>query len=243
MRCDGRRADELRPISFKRAYTKSSPGSVLVEWGRTKVLCTATIQPDVPEFLKGTGRGWLTAEYSMLPGSTSQRKPRERTRIDGRSSEIQRIVGRSLRAVVDLEIVGPFTIWVDCDVLEADGGTRTASVSGGFVAMVDALESLQLSGVKFAVCPIRCSVAAVSAGIVDGVPMLDLCYLEDSRAEVDLNIAITSNLEIVDIQGTAEGKPFSRGMLEKMLALVDGGIPQIFATQREALKDSSLLRI
>jgi len=235
-RADGRAWDGLRPVRILRRFTSSAPGSVLIEFGQTKVLCTATIQHDVPAWLKGKGKGWVTAEYGMLPGSTPDRKQRERSgKTDGRTSEIQRLIGRSVRAVVDLELVGERTIWVDCDVLEADGGTRTASVTGAYVALVDAFRSLEADGVKFPASPIRDSVAAVSVGIVGGQGMVDLCYTEDSRADVDMNVVMTGKGQMVELQGTAEHTPFSRKQLLELLDLAERGIGKLRELQQQAL--------
>src|SRR5262245_48633821 len=219
MRNDGRQPDELRPLTFKRRYTRQAPGSVLVRLGGTTVLCTCTIELTVPPFLVGTGKGWLTAEYGMLPGSTSTRKPRDRGgKIDGRSVEIQRLIGRSLRAVVDLGRLGERTLWIDCDVLEADGGTRTAAINGAYVALVDAL-----AGQKRVLGPpasiLRDSVAAISAGVVNGVELLDLDYSEDKDAEVDLNLVMTGAGRFVEVQGSGEEATFSRSQLDRLLQL------------------------
>lgn len=235
-RVDGRQPGDLRPVQITRHFTGSAPGSVLIEMGRTKVLCTAAIEHAVPAWLEGKGKGWITAEYGMLPASTPQRKPRERGgKVDGRSVEIQRLIGRAVRAVVDLEILGERTIWLDCDVLEADGGTRTAAITGAYVAVVDAVEGLKREGVSFAAPPITDIVAAVSVGIVDGTLLLDLCYEEDSRAEVDLNVAMTGTGELVEVQGTAEQKPFSRQILTQMLDFAERGIRQLMEVQKQAL--------
>src|SRR5216683_1658541 len=209
MRPDGRRPDELRPLAFRRRYTRQAPGSVLVRQGRTLVLCTCTVEPAVPAFLVGSGKGWLTAEYGMLPGSTGTRKPRDRGgKIDGRSVEIQRLIGRSLRAVVDLEKLGERTLWIDCDVLEADGGTRTASINGAFVALVDGLAACQKLAVALpfpAVADVvRSSVAAVSVGLLEGQELLDLDYFEDKDADVDLNLILTGAGELIEVQAGGE---------------------------------------
>ncbi|MBI2899513.1 MAG: ribonuclease PH [Planctomycetes bacterium] len=235
-RGDGRAWDGLRPVRILRRFTSSAPGSVLIEFGLTKVLCTATIQHDVPLWLKGKGRGWVTAEYGMLPGSTPERKQRERSgKTDGRTSEIQRLIGRAIRAVADLEILGERTIWLDCDVLEADGGTRTASVTGAYVALVDAVRALEAEGVRFPVPPVRDGVAAVSVGIVGGQAMLDLCYEEDSRADVDMNVVMTGKGGLVEVQGTAEHTPFSRKQLNELLDLAGVGIGRLRELQQMAL--------
>jgi ribonuclease PH len=235
MRADGRKPDQLRPLSFRRRYTRQAPGSVLVRMGRTTVLCTCTVELAVPQFLVGTGKGWLTAEYGMLPGSTSTRKPRDRGgKVDGRTVEIQRLIGRSLRAVVDLERLGERTLWVDCDVLEADGGTRTASINGAFVAVVDALASQ-----KRVLGPVSSvltgSVAAVSVGLLDDVELLDLDYGEDKDAEVDLNLVMTGAGQFVEVQGSGEEATFSRSQLDRLLQLGKLGVDAVTAGQRRAL--------
>jgi len=234
MRHDQRSADALRPITLTRGFTRAPAGSVLIEAGRTRVLCTASIEPKVPDWLLGQGSGWVTAEYSMLPGSTSPRKRRERERIDGRSSEIQRLVGRSLRAVTDLAALGERTITVDCDVLEADGGTRTMSITGAFVALVDALETIGdgLPGI-----PLRDSVAAISVGMVEGRPLTDLDQREDSAASVDMNIVMTGGGRLVEVQGTGEEATFSEEELLEMLALGRRAIARLTEIQRAALGD------
>jgi ribonuclease PH len=235
MRHDGRKPDELRPLSFKRRYTRQAPGSVLVRMGRTTVLCTCTVELAVPQFLVGTGKGWLTAEYGMLPGSTSTRKPRDRGgKIDGRTVEIQRLIGRSLRAVVDLERLGERTLWIDCDVLEADGGTRTAAISGAFVALVDALTAhKRVLGPASSV--LTGSVAAVSVGVLDGTELLDLDYSEDKDVEVDLNLVMTGAGRFVEVQGSGEEATFSHEQLERLLRLGKLGIDGVTAKQRLAL--------
>ncbi len=235
MRPNGRRPDELRPLTFRRRYTAQAPGSVLVSMGRTTVLCTCCVEETVPPFLVGTGKGWLSAEYGMLPGSTSTRKPRDKGgKIDGRSVEIQRLIGRSLRAVVDLARLGERTLWIDCDVLEADGGTRTASINGAFVALVDALHSLapRLGPMGPIV---KDSVAAISVGIVDGTALLDLEYVEDRDANVDLNLVMTGAGQFVEVQGSGEEATFNRGQLDQLLELGRQGIAAIIAAQQAAL--------
>jgi len=231
-RPDNRQNDEMRPVRFTPGFTKNPDGSVLVQTGDTMVLCTAMVEAKVPPFLKGSGSGWVTAEYSLLPSSTETRTQREATRgkINGRTSEIQRLIGRSLRAVVDLPALGERTIWIDCDVLQADGGTRTASISGAFVALCLALMKLQAEGV-IKQLPIIDYVAAVSVGIVDGETVLDLEYIEDSRAEVDMNVVMTGRGNFVEVQGTAEGTPYSKAKLDEMLALAEKGIQEIFDLQ------------
>jgi ribonuclease PH len=235
MRLDGRRPDELRPLTFRRRYTRLAPGSVLVRMGRTTVLCTCSIELAVPPFLTGTGKGWLSAEYNMLPGSTSPRKARDRGgKIDGRSVEIQRLIGRSLRAVVDLEKLGERTLWVDCDVLEADGGTRTAAINGAYIAVIDALAAHKaVLGPPSAI--VRDSVAAVSVGLLGEVALLDLAYAEDKDADVDLNLVMTGAGAYIEVQGTGEEATFSQGQLDRLLKLGKGGIDGITARQRRAL--------
>jgi ribonuclease PH len=235
-RTDGREPGQLRPVNIKRRYLRFSEGSVLIEMGETKVICSATAEESVPSFLKGTGRGWVTAEYSMLPGSSPVRVPREssRGRVGGRTHEIQRLIGRSLRSVVDLERIGERTIYVDCDVIQADGGTRTASITGAFVALSDTLSALRDNGAIESV-PILDSVAAVSVGIVDGVPLLDLTYEEDSTAEVDMNVVMTGGDNFVEVQGTAESTPFSKEELEGLIQLASKGTGELTRLQREVL--------
>jgi ribonuclease PH len=235
MRTDGRKPDQLRTLTFKRRYTRQAPGSVLVRMGRTSVLCTCCIELAVPPFLVGTGKGWLTAEYGMLPGSTSTRKQRDRGgKIDGRTVEIQRLIGRSLRAVVDLTNLGERTLWIDCDVLEADGGTRTAAINGGFVALVDALTAHK-SDIGPPGSVLRDSVAAVSVGLLDDTELLDLDYSEDKDAEVDMNLVMTGSGQFVEVQGTGEEATFSRHQLDRLLKLGKVGIEAITAKQRQAL--------
>jgi len=235
MRPDGRQPDQLRPLKFQRRYTRQAPGSVLTRMGRTTVLCTCCIEPVVPDFLLGTGKGWLTAEYSMLPGSTNRRKARDKGgKIDGRSVEIQRLIGRSLRAIIDLSKVGERTFWIDCDVIEADGGTRTASINGAYVALVDALHSVRkLVGPPSAL--LTGSVAAVSAGICDGTPCLDLDYAEDKDADVDLNLVMTGDDRFIEVQGAGEEATFSRAQLQHLLELGLKGVQRITLAQKKAL--------
>jgi ribonuclease PH len=235
MRPHHRRPDELRPLTFRRRYTRQAPGSVLVRMGRTAVLCTCSIEPAVPSFLVGTGKGWLSAEYGMLPGSTNTRKPRDRAgKVDGRSVEIQRLIGRSLRAVVNLAKLGERTLWLDCDVIEADGGTRTASINGAFVALVDALTAIkeQLGAIQNV---IKDSVAAVSVGLLNDEELLDLEYVEDKDAEVDLNLVMTGAGQFVEVQGTGEEATFSRSQLDRLLKLGKIGIDRVTAIQKRAL--------
>ena len=234
-RHDGRAPDEPRAISFQRHYTSRSQGSVLTTFGETKVLCTAMVTEGVPNFMKGKGRGWLTAEYSMLPSSTSERKSRDRSgRIDGRSVEIQRLIGRALRAVVDLDGMTERTLWIDCDVLQADGGTRTTAISGAWVALHDALSWMDERRVLRS-WPLRDQLAAVSVGVVDGEPMCDLDYAEDSGAGTDMNLVMTGSGTFIEVQGSAEGAPFDRAQLDAMLAMGERAIQRIFELQSAAL--------
>ncbi|HEY3723349.1 MAG TPA: ribonuclease PH [Acidimicrobiia bacterium] len=234
MRKDGREPDELRPLTFTRDFTELAMGSVLVEMGRTRVLCTASVEDRVPPWLRGKGRGWVTAEYSMLPGSTPDRVDREaaRGKQSGRTQEIQRLIGRSLRAVTDLVMLGEVQITVDCDALQADGGTRTASICGGYLALHDACSRL-VAAKQMAAHPLTDFCAAISVGVVDALPCLDLDYTEDSTAEVDMNVVRTGAGKYIEVQGTAEGAAFSRGELDSMLGLADLGIDRIFDLQRE----------
>lgn len=235
-RPDDRAPGEMRPISFQRGYTKHSAGSVLTSFGETRVLCTASVVEGVPPFLQGRGRGWLTAEYSMLPSATQDRKGRDRSgKVDGRSVEIQRLIGRCLRAVVDTRQMTERTIWIDCDVLQADGGTRTAAISGAWVALHDALTWMDAKRVLRG-WPLTSQLGAVSVGRVDGEVLCDLCYGEDSRAEVDMNLVMTGAGEFVEVQGSAEGAPFDRDSLTRMLELGEAAIRRIFEAQKEALE-------
>ena len=235
-RADGRNPDQARPLSFVRDYTEMAAGSVLVSFGRTVVLCTASVEEDVPRWLRGSGKGWVTAEYSMLPGSTPDRASREaaKGKQSGRTQEIQRLIGRSLRTVTRLERLADVLITVDCDVLQADGGTRTASICGGYVALHDALTRLVQKG-SLKEHPLSDLVAAISVGIVDGVPMLDLPYEEDSRAETDMNVVMTGAGRFVEVQGTAEQEAFTREELDQLLDLASLGIESIHAEQRRML--------
>jgi ribonuclease PH len=243
MRNDGRQPDELRPLSFRRRWTRQAPGSVLVRMGRTIVLCTCCVEPNVPPFLVGTGKGWLTAEYGMLPGSTNTRKPRDRGgKIDGRSVEIQRLIGRALRAVVNLETLGERTLWIDCDVLEADGGTRTASINGAYIALLDALNAVRKSKKNLLLPPlpplatiVRGSVAAVSVGLLEDRKLLDLDYSEDKDADVDLNLVMTGAGEFIEVQAGGEEATFRREQLDQLLDLGKRGIDAITRAQRTAL--------
>ena len=241
-RIGNRNYDQLRNVNITRNYLKHPQGSVLMEMGDTKVICTAMVEDKVPPFLKGTGNGWITGEYSMLPGSTEHRKIRDaaKGRIEGRTQEIQRLIGRSLRGIIDLKKIGERTIWIDCDVIQADGGTRTASITGGFVALVDALNYLYKKK-EIEYIPINNFVSAVSVGIVDGIPILDLNYGEDYRAEVDMNIIMTDDNKFVEIQGTGEEYVFSREELNKLLDLAEKGNNELIIKQKEVLGDISNL--
>jgi len=238
-RPDGRTADQLRPITFERDFTRTSAGSCLVSFGETRVLCTASVDEDVPRWMRGKGKGWVTAEYSMLPGSSPERIRREVKdgKPSGRTQEIQRLIGRSLRAVCDMRALGERQVIVDCDVLQADGGTRTASICGGYLALHDALSRLVQAG-SIATHPLTAFCAAVSVGIVNGAPVLDLPYIEDSNAEVDMNVVMTSLGGFVEVQGTAEGAPYSRDDLDTMLKLAEGGITELIALQREMVAEA-----
>ena len=235
-RPSGRRADELRRVTITRNYTRHAEGSVLVEFGDTKVLCTASVESGVPGFLRGLGQGWLTAEYGMLPRSTHTRTAREaaKGKQSGRTLEIQRLIGRALRAVTDLEALGERTVQIDCDVLQADGGTRTASITGACVAAHDAFAKLVAEG-AIARHPLRELVAAVSVGIYDGLPVLDLDYPEDSACDTDMNVVMTASGGMIELQGTAEGAPFSRAELDTLLGLAERGIARLIAAQKAAL--------
>ena len=232
-RPDGRAPDQLRPITVTRDFLLHPEGSVLVEFGATKVICTASVEDKVPPFLKGHGQGWVTAEYAMLPRSTNTRTQRENRGPSGRSQEIQRLVGRALRAVIDRGKLGERTVWVDCDVIQADGGTRTAAITGGFIAVADAIS--RIPGLQ-ASAAIRDRVAGISVGVVQGQALLDLNYAEDSTAEVDMNIVMTGSGEFVEVQGTAEQVPFSRARLDALLAVAETGIRRLVGLQRRALE-------
>jgi len=238
MRPSQREADALRAVKITRHYTKHAEGSVLIEFGDTKVICTASVEETVPGFLKGKGQGWVTAEYGMLPRSTGSRMRREAAsgKQSGRTQEIQRLIGRSLRAVVDLEKLGERQIQIDCDVIQADGGTRTASITGAFVALADAVNGLLAAG-KLAANPLRDHVAAISVGIVGGTPVLDLDYIEDSGCETDMNVVMTGDGRFVEVQGTAEGVPFSREEMNALMALAEKGIAELVQMQKRALLD------
>ncbi|MBE0450410.1 MAG: ribonuclease PH [Clostridia bacterium] len=234
MRIDNRTNNELRPVKITRNYLMHPAGSVLIEMGNTKVICTATVEEKIPHFLKGTGSGWVTAEYGMLPGSTGQRKTRNTKGIDGRSQEIQRLIGRSLRSIIDLKALGERTIWIDCDVIQADGGTRTASITGAFVALSDAVFKIMEKGL-IKTSPIMTNVAAVSVGVVDGEVMLDLCYEEDSAAHVDMNLVMTAEGEYIELQGTGEERPFDKQQLQALLESGESGIETLIKAQNKAM--------
>jgi ribonuclease PH len=233
-RPDHRQPNQLRPISFVRGFTKFAPASVLTKCGETQVLCNVTIQPGIPRFLEGTGSGWLTAEYRMLPGATPQRQTRELLKLSGRTQEIQRLIGRSLRAAVDLTALGERTVFVDADVLQADAGTRTASITGGYVALAEALDKLVQAG-ELERSPIRHQIAAVSVGLLAGEPFLDLKYEEDVAAQTDFNIVMNDELNIIEIQGTAEEESFSRTQLNQLIDMAEIGIQELLDAQRHAL--------
>jgi ribonuclease PH len=236
-RADGRVADQLRTVAIERQYTKHAEGSVLISFGATKVLCTASVLDKVPPHKRGSGEGWVTAEYGMLPRATHTRSDREaaRGKQSGRTQEIQRLIGRSLRAVVDLTLLGEFTIHVDCDVIQADGGTRTASITGAYVALMDAVQFMLAQG-KITQSPIVDAIAAISVGVVAGVPMLDLDYSEDSACDTDMNVVMTGAGGFVEIQGTAEGAPFTGDELNALLALAQKGVAELVEAQKRSLK-------
>jgi len=236
MRNDGRKLAELRRVKISTDFIRHAEGSVLIEVGDTRVICTATVEEQVPPFLRDTNRGWVSAEYGMLPGSSTTRIQREsvRGRVGGRTHEIQRLIGRSLRAVANLELVGPRTIWLDCDVIEADGGTRTASITGAYVALALAVRRLRAAG-RIEAEPLTGSVAAVSVGLVGGRALLDLCYDEDSRADVDMNFVMTGKGQFIEVQGTAEAKPFTKAQLVRLSDMAWTGIQELTKLQREAL--------
>jgi ribonuclease PH len=239
-RADGRAADELRPIEVTPDFITSATGSVLFEMGRTRLICTAMVEESVPGWMRGRGTGWVTSEYGMLPGSTSERKSRDvsRGKQDGRTVEIQRLIGRSLRSVIDFRSLGERTVWIDCDVIQADGGTRCAAICGGYLALHMALGRLVDQGLLREL-PLADSIAAVSVGIVDGEPLLDLAYVEDARAEVDMNVVIAGRGELVEVQATAERTPLSRAHLDELLALAAGGIEQLRSVQERALAEAA----
>ncbi|NJN21086.1 MAG: ribonuclease PH [Leptolyngbya sp. RL_3_1] len=232
-RPDGRQADQLRPISFEPNFTRFAAGSVLTRCGQTQVLCTVSVEPGVPRFLEGSGRGWLTAEYRMLPSATPQRHQRELLKLSGRTQEIQRLIGRSLRSTLDFEALGERTLLVDADVLQADAGTRTTAITGGYVALQTAINTLITAG-ELATSPLKHQVAAISVGIVEGIPLLDLKYEEDVAAAVDCNVVLNESLEIIEVQGTAEEGSFSRQQMNALLDLAEQGITDLLKAQRQA---------
>ena len=236
MRTDGRKLAQLRPIKITPSYIKTADGSVLIEMGDTKVICTAKLEERVPPFLRNSGKGWITAEYGMLPGSSATRIGRESSRgkVGGRTHEIQRLIGRSLRAIADLRSLGERTIWIDCDVIQADGGTRTASITGAYVALTEAVRSWLGRGV-ISIDPIKDAVAAVSIGIVKGRILLDLCYEEDSKADVDMNFVMTGAGKFIEVQGTAETSPFTRRQMERMAEIAQTGIKELLKTQKNVI--------
>ena len=240
-RADGRAWDELRPVKITLGFQSFAEGSALIELGKTQVLCSVSVDEKVPGFLRGGGSGWITAEYDMLPRATVTRTPRDSSlgRVAGRSQEIQRLIGRSLRAVTDLDSLGERTLIVDCDVLQADGGTRTAAITGSYVALYQALQTLANMGMLSTI-PLKSAVAATSVGIVHGYMLLDLCYDEDCNAAVDFNVAMTSKVEFVEIQGTAEGKPFPKETIDSLLSLAEKGIKQLFEIQQAALETAKI---
>ena len=239
IRIDGRSADQLRPVRITPGFMPNAEGSALIETGDTHVICTASVEPGVPRWLKGSGQGWVTAEYSMLPRATDERVRRDRgPKLGGRTQEIQRLIGRSLRAAVDLKVLGENSILIDCDVLRADGGTRTASITGSFVALSGAISWLKEQG-RVKDEPLIESIAAVSVGIVEGVELLDLAYSEDSSADVDMNVVMTAGGEFIEVQGTAEGRPYTGDQLDRLLALAGSGISQLIIEQRKVIEAST----
>lgn len=236
---DGRRPDELRPVRIHTGYVSHPAGAALIEMGHTRVVCAASIEEGVPRWMREqqAGGGWITAEYSMLPYATAPRKPREvtRGRPEGRTQEIQRLIGRALRAVTDLDLLGNRTVWIDCDVLQADGGTRAAAITGAYVALMLAMRKAHKQGVITEI-PVRCAVAAVSVGFVDGTALLDLCYEEDSKAAVDMNVVMTDERHFVEVQGTGEDEPFSQRQLSRLLKLAGKGVGELIALQQKALR-------
>ncbi len=240
IRSDGRRPDELRPVTIKTGYLLYAEGSALITTGNTSVLCAVTVEDGVPQFARGTGSGWITAEYGMLPRSTLTRISRERSRTGGRTSEIQRLIGRSLRSICQLDLLGERTFVVDCDVIQADGGTRTAAITGAYVALAQAMHKLVQDGALPAF-PLRCAVAATSAGIVEGMPVLALNYEEDASAEVDFNAVMTEEGELVEVQGTGESHPFSRQAMDELLGLAESGVHRLFEAQKAVLAEAGVV--
>ena len=241
-RIDGRGYDELRPVRITLGYQSFAEGSVLIEMGKTKVICAVSVEERVPSFLKGSGSGWITAEYAMLPRSTNTRSQRESSagRISGRSQEIQRLIGRSLRGIAELSELGERSLMVDCDVLQADGGTRTAAITGSYVALYQAMNTLANMGIISSI-PLKCGIAAISAGVVNNNILLDLCYDEDSKAQSDFNVVMTSKGDFIELQGTAEGKPYSKSTFDSILSLADKGIKELFEIQQETIDKISKL--
>ena len=242
MRTDGRKPTELRPLTITPSYIKTADGSVLIEMGDTKVICTAKLEERVPPFLRNSGKGWITAEYGMLPGSSEQRIGRESSRgkVGGRTHEIQRLIGRSLRAIADLKSLGERTAWIDCDVIQADGGTRTASITGAYIALAQAAHKWRERGLVSA-APMKDSVAAVSIGMIEGKILLDLCYAEDSKADVDMNFVMTGSGKFIEVQGTAESAPFTRKQMERMAEIAQQGIRELLKAQKKVIAALSLV--
>ena len=236
MRSDGRKPSELRPLKITPSYIKTADGSVLIEMGDTRVICTAKLEERVPPFLRNSGKGWITAEYGMLPGSSQQRIGRESSRgkVGGRTHEIQRLIGRSLRSVADLKSLGERSVWIDCDVIQADGGTRTASITGAYIALMEAVRVWRERGILSA-DPVKDAVAAVSIGIVDGKILLDLCYEEDSKADVDMNFVMTGSGKFIEVQGTAESAPFTKKQMERMAEIAHQGIKELLQAQKKVI--------
>ena len=240
MRSDGRKPSQLRPLKITPSYIKTADGSVLIEMGDTRVICTAKLEERVPPFLRNSGKGWITAEYGMLPGSSQQRIGRESSRgkVGGRTHEIQRLIGRSLRSVADLKSLGERSVWIDCDVIQADGGTRTASITGAYIALMEAVRVWRERGILSA-DPVKDAVAAVSIGIVDGKILLDLCYEEDSKADVDMNFVMTGTGKFIEVQGTAESAPFTKKQMERMAEIAHQGIKELLQTQKKVIASFS----
>ena len=240
IRSDGRKPEELRPVTIEPGYLLYAEGSALIKTGNTTVLCAVTVEDGVPQFARGTGSGWITAEYSMLPRSTQTRTRRERTRTGGRTSEIQRLIGRSLRSICQLHLLGERTFIVDCDTIQADGGTRTAAITGAYVALAQAMHKLT-EDASLPAFPMRCAVAATSAGVIEDIPLLDLNYEEDAGAEVDFNVVMTEEGELVEVQGTGESHPFTRQAMDELLSLAEGGIRSLFEVQKAALAQAGIV--
>ncbi len=240
IRSDGRNPDELRPVTIEPGYLLYAEGSALIKTGNTSVLCAVTVEDGVPQFARGTGSGWITAEYSMLPRSTQTRTRRERTRTGGRTAEIQRLIGRSLRSICRLDLLGERTFIVDCDAIQADGGTRTAAITGAYVALAQAMHKLT-EDASLPAFPLRCAVAATSAGVIEGTPVLDLNYEEDAHAEVDFNVVMTEEGELVEVQGTGESHPFTRRSMDELLTLSESGVRRLFDVQKTALAEAGIV--